>query len=95
LLHEAASGRIRINTMMSEKDRPNAYVATGDVAAEPRAESASRLVVYPIGPYEVVLEFTNAGEFQGVVEVRVNADFRSLRQKIESTRYHDVDEFYK
>ena len=81
--------------MISDNEKTNAFVATGDAAAEPTADSGSRLVVYPIGPYEVVLQFTTDGVFQGVVEVRVNADFRSIRQKIASTPYHDVDEFYK
>ncbi|HUW31934.1 MAG TPA: hypothetical protein VM223_10005 [Planctomycetota bacterium] len=81
--------------MNSENDKPNAFVATGDAAAEPGGDSGSRLVVYPIGPYEVVLQFSRDDEFQGVVEVRVNTDFRSFRQKIASSGYHDVDEFYK
>ena len=54
-----------------------------------------QLVVYPFGRYEITVELTSDNKFVGIVEVKINKDFRSYSQKIASTKVHDVEDYYK
>jgi len=51
-------------------------------------------LVYPFGPYEIVILISPTGEFRQVTEVRIAKDFLSLRQKSASKKYHDISAFY-
>jgi len=53
-----------------------------------------RIVSVQFDRYTIKVELGGANEFLGVVEVGVNQDFRSLRQRIESQGSHDVSDFY-
>lgn len=44
--------------------------------------------------YTIKVKLGAANEFLGIVEVGVNQDFRSLRERIESQGGHDVSDFY-
>ena len=44
--------------------------------------------------YTIKVRLGNSDEFLGIVEVAVDQDFRSLKQRIESTGTHDVSDFY-
>ncbi len=44
--------------------------------------------------YTIKVRLGKDNEFLGIVEVGVSKDFRSLRQRIESTGSHDVSDFY-
>jgi hypothetical protein len=55
----------------------------------------TKFIVYPFGKYEITLELTSTNQFIGIVEVKVNKDFRSHSQRIASTKIHDVEEYYK
>ena len=55
----------------------------------------TKFIVYPLGKYEITVELTSTNQFVGVVEVKVNKDFRSYSQRITSTKVHDVEEYYK
>lgn len=55
----------------------------------------TKFIVYPFGKYEITVELTSTNEFLGIVEVKVNKDFRSYSQRITSTKVHDVEEYYK
>lgn len=58
-------------------------------------KSSPREVVYPFGHYEIVVSVSDEGKFVGIVEVRVNKDFRDYKQKKESRGYHDVTDLYE
>lgn len=52
-------------------------------------------VIYLFGKYEIKVKLSLTNEFIGIVEVKVNKDFRSYKQKITSKGFHDVEEFYR
>lgn len=54
-----------------------------------------KIVVYPFGPYEVLIKLSLTGEFIEIIEVRLNKDFRNFKQKIESRGHHDVNDIYE
>jgi hypothetical protein len=54
-----------------------------------------KIVICPIGKYEVVVRLTADGHFLGVDEVRVNKSFIDYTRLSTSGDYHDIDEFYK
>jgi hypothetical protein len=54
-----------------------------------------QIVLYPFGPYEVLIKLSNAGEFIEIVEIGLNKDFRDFKQKYESRGYHDVNDIYE
>lgn len=54
-----------------------------------------RVIVYPFGRYEIFVKVSANNEFIGIVEVKVNKDFLSYKQKITPKGFHDVEEFYR
>ena len=56
---------------------------------------ATKFIVYPFGKYEITVELTSTNQFVGIIEVKVNKDFRSYSQRLASTKVHDVEEYYK
>ncbi len=57
--------------------------------------SVGQTILYPFGPYEVLIRISNSGEFVEIVEIRLNKDFRDFKQKAESRGYHDVSDIYE
>lgn len=54
-----------------------------------------REVIYPFGKYEIKIIVDEIDRFIGISEIRLNKDFRTISQKIESTGYVDVEDFYR
>jgi hypothetical protein len=52
-------------------------------------------LTYPFEKYEIKVLVDSYGKFIGINEIKINKDFRSLKQKIESTGYIDVEDLYK
>jgi len=55
---------------------------------------SGRIVSVQFDRYTIKVKLGGANEFLGIVEIAVNQDFRSLRQRIESQGSHDVSDFY-
>jgi hypothetical protein len=55
----------------------------------------TQFIKYKLGKYEITVEITLDNKFVGITEVKVNKDFRSLQEKIASTKVFDVEEYYK
>jgi len=53
-----------------------------------------KIIVFPFGKYQIKIKFSPTNEFIGIVEVKINKDFLSHKQKATPRGYHDVDEFY-
>ena len=53
-----------------------------------------KIVSYPFDKYEIKVKVSPSNEFLGIVEVGVNKDFLSQKQKTSLKGYHDVDKFY-
>lgn len=53
-----------------------------------------RIISYPFDKYEIKVKISSSNEFLGIVEVGVNKDFVSQKQKMSIKGYHDVDQFY-
>lgn len=47
------------------------------------------------GPYVARVRLTNTNEFLDIVEIRVDADFRSTEQRIHNPGFHDVTDLYE
>lgn len=60
-----------------------------------RAEvSDYKIIVFPFDKYEIKIKLTPNNEFLGVLEVKINKEFLSYKQKITHADSHDVEEFY-
>ena len=68
---------------------------TGSEAATNRGRAIGRKITVGSDSYEVDVLVDDADRFLGILEIRAKKDFRSIRQKIASTGYLDVDEFYQ
>ena len=53
-----------------------------------------KIIVFPFGKYQIKIKLTPTNEFIEVVEVKINKEFLSHKQKIASRRHTDVDEYY-
>jgi hypothetical protein len=67
------------------------HYITGEIADD----FSQRTLACAIGPYEVLVVVDEHGRFINVKEIKKNADFRSIEQKINQTNFIDVDEFYQ
>jgi len=54
-----------------------------------------KIILYPFDKYQIKIKLTPANEFIGIIEVKINKEFLSYKQKISTKGYHDVDEFYR
>ena len=53
------------------------------------------IIIYPFDKYQIKIKLSPSNEFIGIVEVKVNKEFLSHRQKITSQGFLDVEEFYQ
>jgi len=58
-------------------------------------ERDSRIIVYPIDKYELLVKLSPTNEFLGIEGITINKDFLSYKQKIGSQGGHDVEQFYQ
>jgi len=54
-----------------------------------------KLLEQNFGPYTILLRLKENNEFIDIVEVRIEKDFRSIKERIESRSFHDVSDLYK
>jgi len=54
-----------------------------------------KIVVYPFDKYRIKIKLTPTNEFVEIMEVGINKDFLSHKQKIVSKSSSDVDRFYR
>ncbi|MEK9137488.1 MAG: hypothetical protein AAB393_10230 [Bacteroidota bacterium] len=45
--------------------------------------------------YEIKVKLTPTNQFVGIVEVKINKDFLSHRQRLGARNYLDVEEYYR
>ena len=60
--------------------------------------SKYKIKEYPFDRYKIKIALTPDNKFLGILEINLNKDFLSLKQKMISKGpkgYHDVDDFYK
>ena len=53
-----------------------------------------KIISYPFDKYQIKIKLSSSNEFIEIVEVKINKEFLSHKQKIISRGFHDVDEFY-
>ena len=56
---------------------------------------AYKVAVIPYGQYEIVICLTQDDRFVGIAEVRVSRDFLTPSQRVASSGYLDVEEYYR
>ena len=54
-----------------------------------------KIIPYTFDKYQIKIKLTPSNEFIGIIEVKINKEFLSYKQKITPKGYHDVDEFYR
>lgn len=76
-----------------------AYPLDDDEEGQPTGTHAAagghKTIVYPFERYEITVKLTADGRFVGIEQVALNKDFRSFKQKVVSTAFHDVEEYYQ
>jgi len=55
----------------------------------------SKIILYPFDKYQIKIKLSPSNEFIGIVEVKINKDFLSHKQKITSQGFLDVEEYYQ
>lgn len=53
-----------------------------------------KLITYPFDKYQITIKLTPTNEFIEILEVKINKEFLSYKQKITPQGFHDVEEFY-
>jgi hypothetical protein len=53
-----------------------------------------KIINYPFDKYQIKIKLTSANEFIGIIEVQVNKEFLSYKQKLTSQGFVDVNEDY-
>ena len=51
-------------------------------------------IIYPFGKYQITVKLTLSNKFVGIIEVKINKEFLSYKQKTALRGFHDVDKFY-
>jgi hypothetical protein len=54
-----------------------------------------KIIEYPFDKYVIKIKLSPNNEFIEIVEIRINKEFLSYKQKVTSKGFHDVDEFYR
>ena len=54
-----------------------------------------KTITYPFEQYQIKIKLTPSNEFVGITEVKLNKDFLSHKQRIDTYSSHDVEEFYQ
>lgn len=75
-----------------EKDNPleGQKNSTGDLTEG----EDYKIISIPFDKYEVKLKLTFDNKFLEILEIRVNKDFMTFKQKSAIKKYHDVDKYY-
>lgn len=79
--------------MDSNKDNYDELVnvnTTGD-----HQDENFKIIAYPFEKYEVKIKLSIDNKFLGIMEIKLNKDFLSFKQKMASKGVHDVDKFYR
>lgn len=53
-----------------------------------------KIIIYPFDKYQIKIKLTPANEFIEIIEVKVNKEFLSYKQKLTSQGFIDVNEDY-
>jgi hypothetical protein len=54
-----------------------------------------KILNYPFGKYEIKIKLSKDNKFLDIIEIKINKDFLSFRQKMASKGVHDVEKFYR
>jgi hypothetical protein len=54
-----------------------------------------KVILYIFDIYEIKVKLSLTNEFLGILEVKVNKDFLSQKQRIGTQSYLDVDKYYR
>ena len=54
-----------------------------------------KIISYPFDKYEIKVKVSPSNQFMGIIEVKINKDFLSHRQRMGIQTYIDVDAFYR
>ncbi len=70
-------------------------VSRGDTGLSARPEESLRLVEVRIDNYLISVAVDANGHFRGITRIAAAGDFLTPMQRLASTGFHDVDQFYR
>lgn len=53
-----------------------------------------KIIDYPLGKYLIKIKLTLNNEFIGVIEIGLNKNFLSHKQKLSTINHHNVEDYY-
>lgn len=68
----------------------NKISVTGEIVQEDIATK-----IYPFDKYEIEIRLSSSGKFLGISTIKINTDFLSYAQKVNSITHHDVEKYYE
>ena len=54
-----------------------------------------KIIIYPFDKYQIKIKLTHTNKFIEIMEIKVNKEFLSYKQKLTPFSFHDVEEFYR
>lgn len=72
---------------------PDYQVRNDDVTGSRPAEKF-QILRYPFDRFEIFVQLADNGQFRGISEIRINADFLTIEQKIKNIGSAKLEEFY-
>ena len=79
--------------MEQELINSNYDVFTKDATGSTRRDY--RIISFPFEKYEIKVRVGPSNEFIDILEVKVNKDFLSYKQRMSSRSHIDVDKYYR
>jgi hypothetical protein len=68
---------------------------TGTFISVPDEVHRTYTKVYFFGPFRITARLTEDDKLLDIVEVQINKDFRSMKQKIDTSASYDVSDLYE
>ena len=54
-----------------------------------------KIITFPFDKYQIKVKLTPTNEFIEIIEIKINKDFLSYKQKITPLGFHNIEEFYR
>jgi hypothetical protein len=68
---------------------------TGGFISAPNEPDRTHMKVYFFGPFRITVRVTEDDKLLDIVEVQINKDFLSVKQKIDTSASYDVSDLYE
>ncbi len=84
----------RMNDFVSNLGEKNDSLEMEGTGSKIDLDEETKIIEYPFDRYLIKVELTSSNEFLGIIEIKINRDFRSFRQIISKENYHKEEDLY-